>query len=183
MGILVCGLNGCGKSTLGRALARELGCHFIDNEDLFFERPRADAPYSNPRSRETVAGLLMEEVRKHPDFVFAAVKGDYGEEILPFYDLAILIEVPREIRLRRVRNRSHQKFGDRMMPGGDMYLQEEQFFRLVESRPEDLVERWLQCLRCPVIRVDGTKPVAENVAWIHSVIRRNTLLPIALREQ
>ena len=36
IGIMVCGLNGCGKSTLGKALAQELGFHFIDNEYLFF---------------------------------------------------------------------------------------------------------------------------------------------------
>ena len=38
IGIQICGLNGCGKSTLGRALAKELGFYFIDNENLFFSR-------------------------------------------------------------------------------------------------------------------------------------------------
>ena len=38
MGILICGLNGCGKSTLGRQLAERLGCRFIDNEDLYFSK-------------------------------------------------------------------------------------------------------------------------------------------------
>lgn len=36
IGIVVCGLNGCGKSTLGKALAEQMGIHYIDNEDLFF---------------------------------------------------------------------------------------------------------------------------------------------------
>ena len=31
IGIQICGLNGCGKSTLGRALAEKIGFHFIDN--------------------------------------------------------------------------------------------------------------------------------------------------------
>ena len=35
MGILICGLNGTGKSALGRILADRLGYEFIDNEDLF----------------------------------------------------------------------------------------------------------------------------------------------------
>lgn len=35
-GILICGLNGCGKSTIGKARATKIGFHFIDNEDLFF---------------------------------------------------------------------------------------------------------------------------------------------------
>ena len=32
MGILICGLNGTGKSTLGRMLAGRMGYEFIDNE-------------------------------------------------------------------------------------------------------------------------------------------------------
>ena len=53
IGILVCGSNGSGKSTVGKALAYELGYHFIDNEDLFF--PKSDPNYPWPceiKSRE-----------------------------------------------------------------------------------------------------------------------------------
>ena len=34
-GIIVCGLNGTGKSTLGKALEEKLHFYFIDNEDFF----------------------------------------------------------------------------------------------------------------------------------------------------
>ena len=74
-GIVVCGLNGCGKSTLSRALAEKLGLYFIDNENLYFSRNAAEEPYANPRTRAEAEALLMEEVRRHGDFVFAAVKG------------------------------------------------------------------------------------------------------------
>ena len=38
----------------------------------------------------------------------------------------------------------------------------------VKSRDENTVEEWLQSLSCPVIRVDGTGPVEENVDFIIS---------------
>lgn len=38
--------------------------------------------------------------------------------------------------------------------------------RLVRSRAENTVEEWAKSLRCPIIRVDGTKPVEENVTLI-----------------
>lgn len=170
-GIQVCGLNGCGKSTLGRALAQKIGFHFIDNEELFFTRNAADEPYQNPRSRAEVEKLLMEEVRKHGDFVLAAVRGDYGKEILPLYRYAVLIEVPKEIRLRRVRDRSFQKFGGRMKPGGDLYESEEVFFQTVAARPEDYAESWARTLSCPVVVVDGTRPVEENVERLAGLLR------------
>ena len=53
-----------------------------------------------------------------------------------------------------------------MQRGGDLYEQEEQSFRAVEAVAEDAVEKWVRSLSCPVIRVDGTKPIAENVDFI-----------------
>ena len=59
-----------------------------------------------------------------------------------------------------------------MLAGGDLYEQEESFFQLVESRSEDFVESWVQTLNCPVIKVDGTKPLEENIAFIIKEITR-----------
>ena len=165
-GILMCGLNGVGKSTLGKALAERLGFHFIDNEDLYFPKTDPENPYAFGRSREEVEKLLFSEIAAHEDFVFTSVKGDYGDAARPFFRYAVCIEVPRELRLQRVKNRSLQRFGSRMLPGGDLYRQEAGFQDFVASRPEDSVLKWLEPLSCPVIRVDGTKPVEENVAFI-----------------
>lgn len=170
-GIVVCGLNGCGKSTLSRALAEKLGLYFIDNENLYFSRNAADEPYANPRTRAEAEALLMEEVRRHGDFVFAAVKGDYGSAILPLYRYAVLMEVPKEIRMERIRNRSFQKFGSRMREGGDLYESEEAFFQTVAARPEDYAESWARTLPCPVVVVDGTRPVEENVERLAGLLR------------
>lgn len=172
IGIQICGLNGCGKSTLGKALAERIGFHFIDNENLFFSRTNTDEPYTNAKSRTEVERLLMEEVSKHPDFVFSSVIGDYGKDIIPMYNYVVVIEVPKKIRSQRVRNRSFQKFGSRMLIGGDLHNQEEAFFKMVDSRHNDYVENWLHGLNCPIIRVDGTKPIEENVAYIIQAIDR-----------
>lgn len=53
-----------------------------------------------------------------------------------------------------------------MLVGGDLYEQEEEFFEFVKSRPENTVEEWMQCLKCPIIHIDGTKSVKENVDFI-----------------
>lgn len=166
MGIIICGLNGSGKSTLGKALAEKLDFYFVDNEDLYFPKTNPNYVYSAPRTREEVSKLLFDEVKAHENFVFASVKGDYGEYIYPFFSYAVLIDVSKDIRMQRVRNRSFQKFGNRMLTGGDLYEQEEKFFELVKSRPENTVEEWIQTLKCPIIRIDGTKPIEENVDFI-----------------
>ena len=162
-GIIVCGLNGTGKSTLGKALAEKLHFYFIDNEDLYFPKIDPAYIYASPRTREEVEKLLLNEIEKHENFVFASVKGDYGETIYPFFQYAVLIDVPKDIRMKRVKNRSFQKFGNRMLLGGDLYEQEERFFDSVKSRAENTVEKWIQSLNCPIIRMDGTKPIEENI--------------------
>ncbi len=162
-GIIICGLNGAGKSTLGKAFAEKLHFYFIDNEDLYFPKTDPTYIYAAPRTREEVEKLLLDEIEKHENFVFASVKGDYGENIYPFFQYAVLIDVPKDIRIERVRNRSFQKFGNRMLLGGDLYEQEERFFDFVKSRAENTVEQWIQSLECPIIRIDGTKPIDENI--------------------
>lgn len=44
-----------------------------------------------------------------------------------------------------------------------MYERESEFFDMVESRAEDMDEEWVKTLDCPIMRVDGTKPVEENI--------------------
>lgn len=172
-GIMICGLNGVGKSTLGKALAARLDFHFIDNEDLYFPKTDPNYMYASGRSREEVEALLGDEIKAHGNFIFASVKGDYKivEEGILFpadriHWHVVLIEIPRDIRLKRVRNRSFQKFGSRILPGGDLHKQEESFLRFVEERDEDTVEKWLRTVDCPVIRVDGTRNVEENVDFL-----------------
>ena len=171
-GIQICGLNGCGKSTLGKALAEAAGLHFIDIENLYFPHKAADEPYGTPRSAEEVGRLLVEEVQQHGDFVYAAVRGECSKAIIHHYDYVFLLEVPAEVRRERVRDRSFRQFGARMLPGGDMHEAEEAFFAMAEARTEDYAESWTRDLSCPVVRLDGTKPIEENVQFIRSLIGR-----------
>lgn len=118
--------------------------------------------YAFSRTHKEVEKLLLNEVKAHENFVFAAVKGDYGEDILPFYQYVVIIEGPKNIRLQRVNNRSFQKFGNRMLLGGNLYKQEKEFMDMVKSRTENDGEEWVHSLICAIIRVDGTKSIKAN---------------------
>ena len=172
MGILICGLNGAGKSTLDSMLAERMGYEFIDNEDLFFSKTDSSYTFSGPRSEEEVIRLLEEKITANNRFIFAAVKGHYGDRLIASLDHIVLMEVPKQIRSRRIRDRSYRKFGNRILPGGDLYDQESKWFSLTESRPETYVTDWLETVDCPVIRIDGTLPVEENVDYLESVLSK-----------
>ena len=148
-GVILCGLNGSGKSTLGRALAQRLGWEFLDIEDCFFPKTDPSCLYANPRSPQEAAALLVERATAAENFVLASVKGHYPG-LAPLLTGAVWL-------------RSYEKFGERMGPGGDLFQQEEAFFAFTAQREDSEVEAWLATLRCPVVEVDGTLPIQENV--------------------
>lgn len=170
MRILICGLNGVGKSTIGKKLAEYLSYQFIDNEDLYFPKEDKSYEFTNPRSKEEVINMLNKEIDKNKNFVFSAVRGDYGEKLLSQLDYIFIVEVPREIRLKRVRNRSFSKFGKRILDGGDLAQKENDWFAFVDSRPEDYVTKWLETINRTSIHIDGTRSIEENVKLIVSII-------------
>jgi len=158
--IIVCGLNGAGKSTLGRCLAEKLNYQFLDIEDYYFLEKNV---YENARTREEVGFALLADMKKYENCVLGSGKGNYGAEVEALFTHAVYINVPKELRMKRVRSRSFEKFGSRMLEGGDLYEKEESFFKMAERRTERDVEDWLETLCIPVITVDGTKPIAYNV--------------------
>ena len=161
--IVVCGLNGAGKSTFGRALAAELGCPFFDIEDFYFPDRKADEPYIASLPREEVSARLLDALNGCDAFVLASVTADYGAGAEACLDRAVFLHVPDEVRMQRVRERSDARFGARMLSGGDLYAQEEQFFAMVKKRSEERVSSWLERTGIPVVHLDGTLPVEENL--------------------
>lgn len=161
--LLICGGNGAGKSTLGRLLARKTGWPFFDVEDYYFPDKDSDYAYGHARTREEVTALLLHDLRTHEHVLFAAVKGDFGPEVMALFTGAVVLYAPKELRLRRVRERSRLRFGERMLPGGDLYEQEERFFDMVQRRSDQAVEDALAQLTVPILRLDATQPVEQSV--------------------
>ncbi|MGM9642078.1 MAG: AAA family ATPase [Eubacteriales bacterium] len=165
--ILVCGLNGVGKSTLAKALAKRLNCKFIDIEDIYFSKQdNQNYPYENSRPHDEVVSLLASIVNNDNDFVAASVTGRFGDGFISHLRSVIYIEVPREIRLERVYERSYALFGEKGREGGVFYEQVKSFHEFCESRDEKTVENWLSTVSCPIVRVDGTLPIDDNVELI-----------------
>ena len=164
--ILLFGGNGAGKSTLGKALAEASGWPFRDVEDYYFPASGSDYKFSQSRSQEEVYQLLTADLAANENLIFAAVRLPLNLNPSALFTCAVWVQTPRETRLRRVEQRSFAKFGRRMLEGGDLYQSEKAFFDLVKARSEEYVSDWGKSLTLPLITVDGTKPVEENVKRI-----------------
>lgn len=163
-GILIFGANGSGKSTLGKELAGVLNFKYMDIEEYHFEK--SDIPYSVERSRTDCLKRMIADIKKYRSFVLSAVTGDFGEEISSMYDLAVYISAPLELRLERVKQRAYRQHNTRICKGGDMYEQHLKFIDFVASRSLSKIEHWSETLACPLLRIDGTKSISENIDLI-----------------
>lgn len=162
--IAIVGGNGSGKTTLGAALSRELNYKHMDIEDYYFEG--AEIPYSKSRTRKEVLLLMEQDAMKYQYFIISAVNADFGKKINLLYECVIYLKVPLDTRLKRVKQRAYDKFGDRVLVGGDMYEQEQEFFDFVVKKTMEKTDEWAKCLFCPIIYTDGTKPIDETIGLL-----------------
>lgn len=163
-GIIVFGANGSGKTTLGKELAHILNFRHMDIENYCFEE--SELPYTRPRSRENYLELMLIDIEKYRSFVISTVIGDLGDIIPQYYQLAVYLSAPFDLRMKRVKQRSLDQYGERVLQGGDMYEQEKRFCNFVASRPLSKIDQWAETLVCPIIRIDGTKNWHENATNI-----------------
>jgi len=159
--IVICGLNGSGKTTLGKALADELNYKFLNDEDYYFLE--SEIPFSESRTDEEAREYIISYIEKHKNVVLTATRGDLGDKINSLYDCVVYISAPVELRLSRIKNREVERFGARVLPGGDMYKKQNEFHEFVKTRTTEKIENWLKTISCKIIKLDGTKPVEYNV--------------------
>lgn len=163
-GIIVFGANGSGKTTLGCELAQVLKFKHIDVEDYYFER--SDIFYQNPRAKDDVIDLMLADIKKYGSFVLSGVTGDYGEEIVSMYNLAVFLSAPIDLRMERIKKRAIDKHGERALLNGDLYENTEKFIEFARTRDLSKIDQWTNTLTCPIIHIDATKPISYNTRKI-----------------
>lgn len=171
-GMILFGAMGVGDTTLGREVAGRLALPHIDLDDYHW-RWDTDIPYTVFRSREERTELIMRAATAAPRFVMSGSMWSIRKAFEPLFDMAVLMTAPADIRAERLRRRSVARWGSRVLPGGDMYEASDiyrDYLRCAEAydrdiRPQACIaqhEQWARELPCPVVRVDGTRPVSEN---------------------
>ncbi|MET4291309.1 hypothetical protein ABIB06_002659 [Bradyrhizobium sp. LB8.2] len=121
--------------------------------------------------------LMREMFLPRLDWVLSGTVTGWGEELVPLFDLVVFVSTPREIRLTRLRAREAAHFGaDAVAPGGWRHDETESFVEWAshyeagdrEGRSLAKDEAWLAGLPSPVVRVDGSRPLAGLVEQLCS---------------
>jgi adenylate kinase family enzyme len=160
-GIIIFGASGSGTTTIGRELARLLGCKHFDIDDYFWEN--TSPPFIVKRPLEERINKLKTDLTEN--FVLTGSMLGWSETFEPLFTTAVYVTTPTDIRIERLTRREFERFGDRILPGGDMYDNHREFIEWAktydyggeEQRSKLSHEKWLNTLTCPVLRVDGTR--------------------------
>jgi hypothetical protein len=166
--IHITGASGSGVTTLGRALSRTLGSVHLDTDDFYFLP--TDPPYVTKLPVESRLELLLEafERASATGWILAGSMNDWGDSLIPLFDLVVFVSTPTELRLQRLAAREAERFGaEAVAPGGPWHAQYKGSLEWAaayddgsrEGRSRPRHEAWLAQLPCPVLRVDGSSTV------------------------
>ncbi|NMR28633.1 gluconokinase [Crystallibacter degradans] len=150
------GVQGCGKSTAGMAIADRLGLPFIDGDDLHSASNKAKMAAGNPLTDadrepwlDAVGRTLAEGIQQGEARVIAcsALKRRYRDQIRSFAPTARFVHLqgPQELIAARLSQRNHEYMPPALLDSQFQTLEpleaDEAGIRLdVASSPEDIAE-------------------------------------------
>lgn len=175
--IHIFGASGSGTTTLGEAIDKKLGYKHLDVDDYFWIP--SDPPYATKRAPGERQRLLRVDITNNQKGVISGSLCGWGDVFIPYFDLAIFVDTLTELRIRRIKEREYSKFGNRILPGGDMYDKHTEFIEWakgydivgVEQRSRALHMEWMKKLKCPVAIIDGTLPIDCLISQIGERIK------------
>ncbi len=160
MFIHITGASGSGTSTLGAALAAELGCSFLEVDD-FLWLP-TEPLYQALRAVDERLNLLLAALVRSGSAVVSGSVNGWGAEIENIFDGIVFLYVDTALRLERLHTRETQRFGQAnpaFLTWAGQYDEGPP-----EGRSLARHKAWLAARSCPVLVLDGDLSTAERLA-------------------
>ena len=123
--IHILGASGSGTSTLGHLIEKVYGFKHLDTDDYYWLP--TNPPFTMQREKSERIHLFTEDIYRYQKCVISGSLCGWRDELIPYFDLIIRVVTPTELRIERLRAREFGRFGQRIMPGGDMYEAHQKF--------------------------------------------------------
>lgn len=168
--IHIFGASGAGTTTLGRALAADMGLVHMDTDDYFWLP--TDPKFTTKRPLAERLALMQADIdAAEKGVVISGSLTGWGDGLIPRFTHVIRLTTPTGLRLERLRQREYARFGDRIREGGDMHENHLAFLDWaaqydtsdITMRSKACHDEWMQRLPCPATLLDGAMPLEELV--------------------
>jgi len=175
--IHIFGASGSGTTTLGRALAADLGLVHMDTDDYFWLP--TDPKFTTKRPIDKRLALMQADIdAADKGVVISGSLTGWGDLLIPRFTCAIRLDTPTEVRLERLRGREYAHFGERIREGGDMYENHLAFLDWaaqydtgdVTMRSKACHDEWMKLLACRQVFVPGDTPLDRLVRRVKQAV-------------
>jgi adenylate kinase family enzyme len=166
-------------TTLGQELATEFSIPHHDTDDFYWAP--TDPPFRLKRPIPDRLRLMREMFLARPAWILSGALESWGDGLADHFDFVIFVRTSTSIRLERLRRREALRHGFSEIHGAWPVLPDsEPFLRWAAEYDEGglsvrslLRHRiWLNSLNCPVLAVDGARPVRDLVADVKSALHQ-----------
>ena len=166
-GIIIIGPSGSGKTTLGKIAARKLGYPYFDVDDYIWKQ-NTDSPYAQMYTRDEKISRLSNDIAPYEHFVMAGSMSSFHYAFDEMFEMMVILYVSPDIRIERVHKRAIERFGERVLEGGDMYEAHMRFLndnrRYEEDGSPNMREQkeWMENMSCVKIELDGAAELEKS---------------------
>jgi adenylate kinase family enzyme len=173
------GASGAGVTTLGRALASRLAVPHHDTDDYYWLP--TDPPYRVKRPIPDRVRLMREMFLDRPGWVLSGALESWGGAVQSHFDLVVFLRTSTELRLVRLRDREARRLAQLgHVDAGAPPPETVSFLNWaagyegggLAGRSLQRHEIWLGSLDCPVLRLDGARPLAELAGEVVGSLER-----------
>ena len=175
--IHIFGASGSGTTTLGRALAADMGLVHMDTDDYYWLP--TDPKFTTKRPIEERLRLMNADIdAAQRGVVISGSLTGWGDALIPRFTCAIRLNTSTEVRIERLRQREYAHFGERIREGGDMYENHLAFLEWaaqydtgdVTMRSKACHDEWVRLLPCPLTVTSGAAVLPELVTQVKYAI-------------
>ncbi|XMB72404.1 AAA family ATPase [Mycoplasmatota bacterium WC30] len=176
--INIFGSSGSGSTTLAKNIALNYDYKFIDVDDYLWQK--TDPPFTKRNTDKIAVSLIKEALNDNQPAVISGSLVGICDGLKKDISLFVYINLDKEIRISRIKNREKERFGSRILPGGDLHEQHLSFLQWVsdyEENPETLRSRrqhllWLDDVKTPVLKITDELSLDELLKLVKPFIRR-----------
>lgn len=166
--IHIYGASGSGTTTLGKRICEELGFTQMDTDDYFWMP--TEPKFTHKRPKKERIELMKNDINKSENVVISGSLTDWGDELIPYFTLAIRIEMKQSVRIERLVNREKERYGLRIEPDGDLYQHHIEFVEWAKSydngglniRSKAMHDELEKSFPCQILYLDGEDKLEDK---------------------
>lgn len=170
MKIYIFGASGSGVSTLGKALSVELTIPYFDSDDYYWLSK--DPIFTHKRAPEDRNQTLLQDLRNNESWVLGGPVFTWKEPNLPpKADLIVFLHIPKEIRMKRLKEREFERFGEAIFHDHERAEISRKFLEWaadydentgIANRTYKSQKEWLKSVNSPVLKLYGDLTIEER---------------------